>query len=63
MSVKPQPIAELFGLWDDLTPTQQQFMIHRAQMLVARNRREKALQQQQRKRSSTKETETRDKNG
>lgn len=63
MSVKPQPIAALVGLWDDLTPVQQQFMIQRAQLLAARNRREKAQQQQQRKRSSTKETETRDKNG
>lgn len=40
MSVKPKSISELAEYWDELTPTQQQFMIQRAQIHVARNRME-----------------------
>lgn len=38
MSVKPQSISDLAEYWDELTPTQQQFMIQRAKALAGYNK-------------------------
>ena len=38
MSVKPQNLSDLTFYWDQLTPVQQQFMIHRAKHLAAYNK-------------------------